>query len=58
MEIFSETEPAGNNREADQKRVQTDKQYRNLPNRLRQAALAHVGVYLDCFICVVQGVPE
>ena len=30
----------------------------NLPDRAVQAALAHVGVYLDNFIGVVQGQPE
>ena len=30
----------------------------NLPDRAVQAALAHVGVYLDNFIGAVQGQPE
>ena len=37
--------------------VKVEKNWRDLPTRAYQAALAHVEVYLDKFIGVVQGGP-
>ena len=54
----AEKAPAGNNRKANQNKLQADKHWRDLPTRAHQAALSHVEVYLDDFIGVVQGVPE
>ena len=58
LEKVAETTPAGNNRNANQNKLQTDKHWRDLPTRARQAAQSHVEVYLDDLIGVVHGVPE
>ena len=58
LQKISETSPYGDNVEANHTRVQADNKWRNLPSKARHAELAHVEVYLDDFIGVVQGGPK
>ena len=58
LEQLEDTAPAIDNRYSCQMIVQVDKQWRNLPSRARQAALAHVETCLENFIGVIQWGPE
>ena len=58
LEKLEETSPSSDNSDANQMIVQAYEQWRNLPARAYQAALAHVEVYVEKFIGIFQGVPE
>ena len=58
LELLAETPPTDNMVCADQTKVQADKYRSRLPPRSRQAALAHVEVYLYDFTGVVRGGPD